>query len=39
MEDGSLILGFAIGGGIDQDKSKNPFVPDDPVSTSINLSG
>lgn len=30
VEDGSLILGFAIGGGIDQDASKNPFVPDDP---------
>ncbi|XP_039259344.1 tax1-binding protein 3-like [Styela clava] len=30
IEDGSLILGFAIGGGIDQDASKNPFVANDP---------
>lgn len=30
VQDGSLILGFAIGGGIDQDASKNPFVPNDP---------
>jgi len=26
---GNLILGFAIGGGIDQDASKNPFCPGD----------
>ena len=30
VQDGNLILGFAIGGGIDQDASKNPFVPNDP---------
>nr|XP_002126764.1 tax1-binding protein 3 [Ciona intestinalis] len=29
VQDGNLILGFAIGGGIDQDASKNPFIPND----------
>jgi len=29
VHEGNLILGFAIGGGIDQDASKNPFVPND----------
>nr|CAB3266821.1 tax1-binding protein 3 [Phallusia mammillata] len=29
VQDGNLILGFAIGGGIDQDASRNPFVPND----------
>lgn len=37
VEDGSLILGFAIGGGIDQDASKNPFVPNDPVCSLMLL--
>ncbi|XP_002126764.2 tax1-binding protein 3 [Ciona intestinalis] len=29
VQDGNLILGFAIGGGIDQDASKNPFIKND----------
>jgi len=37
VQDGNLILGFAIGGGVDQDASKNPFAPNDPVSISLSL--
>lgn len=29
VQNGNLILGFAIGGGIDQDASRNPFIPGD----------